>query len=60
MLRAPPEIKANSRSGMLLAALKASRAGLMPNWRPMTATRIRPRALSSAKSREICKEARAS
>ena len=39
MASAPPEIKANSKSGTLLATLKASSSRERPNWRAINTWR---------------------
>jgi hypothetical protein len=57
--RAPPEIRAKSKSGRLLAALKASSSGPTPNWRAMTIWRKSPSALSIPKKTAIRSDERA-
>jgi len=46
---APPEISANSRSGTLLATLKASNSTERPNWRAIRIWRINASILSNKK-----------
>jgi hypothetical protein len=56
--KAPPEIRANNKSGKLLAALKTSNSSERPNCRPMITVRNTPSNLSAPKRTANIKEMR--